>query len=36
VVDAEGALIAAEDGEIDGRIRYELALASLQTLTGKL
>ena len=36
VVDAEGALITAENGEIDGRTRYELALAELQTLTGKL
>ena len=36
VVDAEGALLAAENGEVDGRTRYELALAGLQTLTGKL
>ena len=36
VVDAEGALTSAENGEIDGRSRYQMALASLQTLTGKL
>jgi outer membrane protein TolC len=36
VVDAESALISAENAEIDGRTRYELALANLQTLTGTL
>jgi outer membrane protein TolC len=36
VVDAEGALISAENAQIDGRTRYALALANLQTLTGKL
>lgn len=36
VVDAEAALTSAQNAEIDGRTRYELALASLQTLTGKL
>ena len=36
VVDAEGALTSAENAEIDGRTRYQLALSSLQTLTGKL
>ena len=36
VVDAEGALMSAENAEIDGRTRYALALANLQTLTGKL
>ncbi len=36
VVDAEGALISAENAEIDGRTRYALALANLQALTGKL
>ena len=36
VVDAEGALISAENAAIDGRTRYALALANLQTLTGKL
>ncbi len=36
VVDAEAALSSAENAEIDGRTRYQLALSSLQTLTGKL
>lgn len=36
VVDAEGTLTSSENAEIDGRTRYRLALASLQTLTGKL
>ena len=36
VVDAQNALLAAETAQIDGRIRYQLALANLQTLTGKL
>lgn len=36
VVDAEGALISAEDAEIDGRTRYEAALANLEILTGVL
>ncbi len=36
VVDAEAALTSAENAEIDGRTRYQLALSSLQTLTGKL
>ncbi len=36
VVDAEGTLISVENAAIDGRTRYELALANLQTLTGKL
>ena len=36
VVDAEGALISAENAKIDGHTRYALALANLQTLTGKL
>lgn len=36
VVDAEGALISAENGDVDGRTRYQLALANLQTLTGTL
>ena len=36
VVDAEGALTLSENAEIDGRTRYQLALSSLQTLTGKL
>ena len=36
VVDAESTLTAAENAQIDGRVRYQLALANLQTLTGKL
>lgn len=36
VVDAQNTLIAALTAQIDGRIRYQLALANLQTLTGKL
>lgn len=34
VVDAEGALTAAQNAQIDGLVRYRLALANLQTLTG--
>ena len=36
VVDAQGALVVAENARIEGRVRYQLALANLQTLTGKL
>jgi outer membrane protein TolC len=36
VVDAQSTLTAAENAQIDGRVRYELALTNLQTLTGKL
>ena len=36
VVDAQATLTSAENARIDGKTRYELALASLQTLTGKL
>lgn len=36
VVDAQSALTAAENAQIDGQVRYRLALANLQTLTGKL
>jgi|SRR5579883_136406 outer membrane protein TolC len=36
VVDAQNALTLAEIAREDGRVRYELALANLQTLTGKL
>jgi outer membrane protein TolC len=36
VVDAQNALIAARTAEADGNMRYENALASLQTLTGTL
>ncbi|WP_419805376.1 TolC family protein [Terriglobus sp.] len=36
VVDAQNTLLAAQTAQIDGRVRYQLALANLQTLTGKL
>jgi len=36
VVDAQSTLIAAENAQIEGRVRYQLALANLQTLAGKL
>lgn len=36
VVDAQSTLISAEDAQIESRVRYQLALANLQTLTGKL
>ncbi len=36
VVDAQNTLSGAETAQIDGRMRYQLALANLQTLTGKL
>jgi len=36
VVDAQNALTLAENAREDGRVRYELALANLQTLTGTL
>ena len=36
VVDAQSTLFAAENAQIDGRVRYQVALANLQTLTGKL
>ena len=36
VVDAQNTLLSAETAQIDGQVRYELALANLQTLTGKL
>ena len=36
VVDAQNTLISAEDAQLDGRTRYQLALAQLQTLTGSL
>jgi outer membrane protein TolC len=36
VVDAQNALTLAENAREDGRVRYELALANLQTLTGAL
>ena len=34
VVDAQNTLTSAENARIDGNIRYQLALANLQTLTG--
>ncbi len=36
VVDAQNTMTAAEAAEADGMVRYQLALAQLQTLTGKL
>jgi outer membrane protein TolC len=36
VVDAQTAFITAQNAREDGRVRYEAALAALQTLTGKL
>ena len=36
VVDAQSALTSAENAQIEGRVRYRLALANLQTLTGRL
>ena len=36
VVDAENSLTLAENARADGMIRYELAIANLQTLTGDL
>jgi outer membrane protein TolC len=36
VVDAQGTLVSAENAQIDGQTRYEIALAQLQTLTGRL
>ena len=36
VVDAQNTLISAENAQADGLVRYQLALAQLQTLTGKL
>jgi outer membrane protein TolC len=35
VVDAQGTLISAENAQIESRVRYQLALANLQTLTGR-
>ena len=35
VVDAQNSLILAEDARADGMVRYETALANLQTLTGR-
>jgi outer membrane protein TolC len=36
VVDAQGAYITAQNAREDGRVRYETALADLQTLTGTM
>jgi outer membrane protein TolC len=36
VVDAQGTLVTAENARADGSVRYELALAQLETLTGRL
>jgi outer membrane protein TolC len=36
VVDAESTLVTAQNATSDGRVRYALALAQLQTLTGRL
>lgn len=35
VVDAQSALIAAQNAHADGVVRYQIALANLQTLTGR-
>jgi outer membrane protein TolC len=36
VVDAQNTLVTAQSLQIDGKMRYQMALAQLQTLTGKL
>jgi outer membrane protein TolC len=36
MVDAQGAYVAAQNAREDGRVRYEAALADLQTLTGTM
>lgn len=36
VVDAQGAYVAVQDAREDGRVRYEAALADLQSLTGTM
>lgn len=36
VVDAQSAFITAQNAREDGRVRYEVALAALQTLTGTM
>lgn len=36
VVDAQNTLISAENAQADGVVRYQLALAQLETLTGRL
>lgn len=36
VVDAQGAFLTAQNASEDGRVRYQVALADLQTLTGTM
>jgi outer membrane protein TolC len=36
VVDAQTALVTAANAREDGRVRYQAALADLQTLTGTM
>jgi outer membrane protein TolC len=36
VVDAQNTLVTTEDAQADGSVRYRLALAQLETLTGRL
>jgi hypothetical protein len=36
VVDAQNTLVVAENGRVEGVVRYRLALAQLETLTGRL
>jgi len=36
VVDAQNTLVSAENTQVDGMVRYHMALAQLETLTGRL
>ncbi len=36
VVDAQNTLVSAENAQVDGMVRYHMALAQLETLTGRL
>jgi outer membrane protein TolC len=36
VVDAQNTLVSAESAQVDGMVRYHVALAQLETLTGRL
>jgi outer membrane protein TolC len=36
VVDAENTFVSAENARADGRVRYETARATLQTITGTM
>jgi outer membrane protein TolC len=36
VVDAQTSFVTAENAREDGRVRYQAALADLQTLTGSM